>query len=169
VWDWRYEEEGGRVLHLKGNGVMDVYTPSLVPGFETRPNCWMRSWTEVRVEDCRTVCTVKEINLAVWSICLYAMAAPTPPTPTDLWEVMQEWGCDWLWKDLQLVGPMEWLADAIAEGFCIGATDGSYMQTLREDICSMAFFFESSDRSCKLVRVGIIRVDGPISDSIGGE
>jgi hypothetical protein len=94
---------------------------------------------------------VKEINPAVWLICSYAMAAPPPPTPTDFWEVMQEWGCDWLWKDLQLVGPMEWLADAIAEGSCIGAMDGSYMQTLREDICSVAFFFESSDRSCKLV------------------
>jgi hypothetical protein len=127
VWDWRYDEEGGRVLHLKGNGVMDVYTPSLVPGFETLPNCWTRSRTEVRVEDCRMVCMVKEINLTVWLICSYAMAAPTPRTPTDFWEVMQEWGCDWLWKDLQLVSPTEWLADAIAEGSCIGVTDGSYM------------------------------------------
>jgi hypothetical protein len=151
VWDWRYDEEGGWVLHLKRNGVMDVYTPSLVPGFETPPNCWTCSRTEVRVENCHTVCMVKEINLAVWLICLYAMAAPRPPTPTDFWEVMQEWGCNWLSKDLQLVGPTEWLADAIAEGSCIGVTNGSYMRTLQEDICSAAFFFESSDRSCKLV------------------
>ncbi len=50
-----------------------------------------------------------------------------------------------------MVGPTEWLADTIAEGSCIGAMDGSYIQTLQEDICSTAFFFESSDRSCKLV------------------
>jgi hypothetical protein len=151
VWDWRYDEEGGWVLHLKGNGVIDVYTPSLVPGFETHPNCWTGSWTEVRVENCRTVCMVKKINLAVWLVCSYAMSAPTLRTPTNFWEVMQEWGCDWLWKDLQLVGPTEWLPDAIVVVSCIGVMDGSYMQTLQEDICSTAFFFKSSDRSCKLV------------------
>ncbi len=41
--------------------------------------------------------------------------------------------------------------DAIAEGSCIGVMDRSYMRTLWEDICSVAFFFESLDRSCKLV------------------
>jgi hypothetical protein len=84
VWDWRYDDKGGRVLHLKGNGVMDVYTPSLVPGFETRPNCWTRSRTEVRVEDRRTVRTVKEINLAVWAIFLVCYGGSNTPNPNGL-------------------------------------------------------------------------------------
>ena len=33
----------------------------------------------------------------------------------------------------------------------MGVTDGSYMRELRKDICSAAFFFESADKSCKLI------------------
>ena len=33
----------------------------------------------------------------------------------------------------------------------MGVTDGSYMRELCKDICSAAFFFESTDKSCKLI------------------
>lgn len=103
---------------------MDIYTPSLARGFNWRPNCWTRASHNVPREECCTLCTMKEAGLAVMSICSYAAAAPVPATPWTFWEVMQEWGCTWLWEDMQLVGSSDWLANSIAEGQCIGVTDG---------------------------------------------
>jgi hypothetical protein len=131
---------------------MNVYSPSLVRGFAHQPNCWTRLRIDnVLAEECNTLCTVKEVALAVWSICSFSQAALTLTSPTSFWQVMQEWGCGWLWDNLQLVGPTDWLAGVIATGSCIGVMDGSYMRDLHKDICSAAFFFESTDRSCKLV------------------
>ena len=130
---------------------MDVYTPSLVPGFVSRPNCWTRSRIGITREECTTLCTTKEVGLAVRSICSFAPAAPTSEPPQSFLDVISGWGYDWLWDNLRLVGPTDWLAKAIKDGTCIRVTDGSYMRELRKDICSAAFFFESTDRECKLV------------------
>lgn len=130
---------------------MDIYTPTLVPLYTRRPNCWTRARIDAPIEDCTMLCTVKEVGVAVWSICSFTPAAPKPMIPTNFWQVMQEWGCGWLWDNLQIVGPTDWLSGAIAKGSCIGVTDGSYMRELRIDICAVAFFFESADKSCKLV------------------
>jgi hypothetical protein len=58
IWDWRYDKEAGRVYHQKGH-VMDMYTPSLVPGYTRYPNCWMRSRIDVPLEEKGEYCTVK--------------------------------------------------------------------------------------------------------------
>ena len=140
-----------RILCVKEDGMMDVYTQSLVPRYTRRPNCWTRARISVPAVDCPILCTMKEVGLAVWSMCSYAVATPAQQTPQTFWDVMVEWGYDWLWADLKLVGPSDWLAAAIAEGTCIGVTDGSYIRDLRKDICSAAFFFENADGTCKLV------------------
>ena len=150
LWDWRYDEVGLRLLHLKRNS-MDVYTQSLVPGFTRRPNCWTRSRIDVPVSDVGVLCTVRETALAVRSICSYAPRAPAALVPTSFWEVLIQWDCLWMWDSVQLVGPTNWIAEAIASGSCIAVTDGSYQPKYRSDICSAAFFFESSDRKYKLV------------------
>ena len=130
---------------------MDIYTPSLVPGYANQPNCWTRARIGVRKEACRTLCTVKEAGLAVVSICSFADVATPLPLPTSFWDVIQEWGLDWLWENLRIVGPSDWLMTAIEQGTCIGVTDGSYMREMLRDVCSAAFFFENEDRSCQLV------------------
>ena len=128
--------------------MMDVYVPSLVLGYMRRPNCWTRARIDVPAENCHDLCTVKETGLAVWSIRSYTAPARTQRALQSFWEVMVEWGYDWLWTDLKVVGPSDWLATAIAEGNCIGVTDGSYMRELRKDICLAAFFFKSADGTC---------------------
>lgn len=42
VWEWRHDEETDRVLRYHSAG-MDIYTPSEVPRYANRPNCWTRS------------------------------------------------------------------------------------------------------------------------------
>ena len=37
IWDWRYDLEGSRLLHIKGKS-MDVYVPSNLPGTRDTPN-----------------------------------------------------------------------------------------------------------------------------------
>ena len=156
-----------RVFHLGLDGTMDIYTPSLVPRYTRRPNCWTRSRVNVPEEDCSTICTMKEVGVAVWTICSYAQTAPAPANPQTFWDVMLDWGYDWLWADLKVVGPTDWLTGAIATGSCIGVTDGSYMWELRKDICSAAFFFESADRTCKLV--GSFSEQSAVANTYRGE
>jgi hypothetical protein len=56
-WDWRYDEEASRVYHHKGH-FMDIYTPSLVPGYTRCPNSWMQSQIDVPLEEKGEYCTV---------------------------------------------------------------------------------------------------------------
>ncbi len=42
IWDWWHDKEASKVYHHKGHA-MDIYTPSLVPGYTRCPNCWTRS------------------------------------------------------------------------------------------------------------------------------
>ena len=151
TWEWRYDSDNSRLLHMVDDRTMDVYSPSLVPGFAHRPNCWTRARIGVRREECATLCTVKETGLAVMSICSFTDAAPAKRPPTNFWDVIQDWGYAWLWEDLRVVGPSDWLASAIATGTCIGVTDGSYMREMRQDVCAAAFFFKNADRTCQLM------------------
>lgn len=130
---------------------MDVYTQSLVPGFTRRPNCWTRSRIDVPAADNGVLCTVRVAAPAVKAICSYAPRAPAPPVPASFWEVLVKWDCLWLWESVQLVGPTNWIAEAIASGTCIAVTDGSFQPKCRSDVCSAAFFLESTDRRFKLV------------------
>jgi hypothetical protein len=151
VWDWRFDEEGSRLLHIKGTK-MDVYVPSQVPGYGRCPNCWTRSAPHDReIEECRTICSVRDVGLAVQAICSYSALAPLPITPTTFWDELLSWDCTWMWDSVQLVGDMNWLRDSITAGDCIAVTDGSYMREISTEICSNAFFFENADRTCKLV------------------
>ena len=49
IWDWRYDLEGSRLLHMKGKS-MDVYVPSNLPGTRDTPNRWIRRRIDQEVE-----------------------------------------------------------------------------------------------------------------------
>ena len=48
--------------------------------------------------------------------------------PTEIKEVLKEWGCTWMWKSLRLVGSDEWNTDAIESWNLVAVTDGSYIK-----------------------------------------
>jgi hypothetical protein len=66
-WDWCYDKEGLRVYHHKGH-VTDIYTPSLVPHYTQRPNCWTRAQIDVPLEEIGAYCMVKQVGLGVYSV-----------------------------------------------------------------------------------------------------
>jgi hypothetical protein len=47
---------------------MDVYTPSLVPRYARRPNCWTRLQIGMLKEEVGELCMVKEVALGVISV-----------------------------------------------------------------------------------------------------
>ncbi len=45
IWEWRYSVEK-TLLFWFHDGRMDIYTPSEVPRYANRPNCWTRLWVD---------------------------------------------------------------------------------------------------------------------------
>ena len=74
-----------------------------------------------------------------------------PPPPSTFYDVLEEWGCHWMWDTLQLDEDMEFLAEAFADKSLMTATDGSFMVELNLELCSAAFFFECTKGRGKLV------------------
>jgi hypothetical protein len=82
----------------------------------------------------------------------------TPPkgqeTPSNFLEVLREWGCIWIWKDMkisnstgegvsaQLWDDGDWIRQAITDGSLMGATDGSYIRELCPQLSSAALILE---------------------------
>jgi hypothetical protein len=123
---------------------MEVYTPSLVPGYANRPNCWTRSRIGVACEEIGAVCSVKSAALAVYSIIFAAAGPPTPDPPLNFWSLIEESGKTWMWEKLTIIGEVLWLAEAITENTLVTVTDGSYMKEIYPHINLAAFVFECS-------------------------
>ena len=130
---------------------MDIYSPSEVPRYVNRPNCWTRSQVDQPVHVRGAICSTHTIALGVWRVSSTTFAFQPDPPPATLEEVFHEWGCTWLWEDLQWRGEADWLSSAIQNGTCVMVADGSYMPKVRIDLCSTAFFFECTAGSGKLV------------------
>ena len=150
LWEWRFDEDRNRLLRFHSEG-MDIYSPSEVPRYANRPNCWTRSRVDQEPVDMGQICTVRPVATAVWRISSYTPPPDRILLPTSLREVFEQWGNDWIWKDLRLDGDTAWLAESIKAGDCIAVADGSYMPNLRTDLCSTAFLFECRNGRGKLV------------------
>ena len=149
-WEWRFDEAQNRLLRFHEDG-MDIYSPSEVPRYANRPNCWTRSRLDQAPIEVGQLCTVRSVAAAVWRISSYTPAPGRIGLPQSLQAVFEQWGNDWIWKDLRLEGGSDWLATSINAGDCIAVADGSYMPDLRTDLCSTAFFFECRRGRGKLV------------------
>ena len=67
--------------------------------------------------------------------------------PTKINEVLEEWGCTWMWNSLRLVGSDEWIKDEIEGWTLVAVTDGSYIKERYPHLCSAAFILECSTGS----------------------
>jgi hypothetical protein len=71
---------------------MDIYTPSLVPGYTRHPNCWMLSQIGVPLEGKGEFCTVKQVSLGVYTNVLHTPRSHVMMEPTAFWDVVESWG-----------------------------------------------------------------------------
>ena len=108
LWDWRYDLENERVLHLLGDK-MKIYTPSNLSGTRKLANHWVRSRMGQPAVECGKVCTVREAGVAVKAVASFADALESEILRDYLMEVLKEWGCCWMWKTLRLIGDKDWI------------------------------------------------------------
>ena len=65
-----------------------------------------------------------------------------PQLPTHFLDVLGEWGCTWMWHNLQTEGDKDWMERAIEDNSLMAVTDGSFIRELYPDLCSAAFILE---------------------------
>ena len=102
-WDWRWDVDKTRLLHYR-EGLMDVYKPSNLPRMLNVPNRWTRTRCGQKVEKCGQVCTVREVAVAVKAVLSTAEPPREEQMPNKIKEVLEEWGGDWMWKSLRILG-----------------------------------------------------------------
>ena len=57
-------------------------------------------------------------------------------------DVLQEWGCTWMWEGMRLTGDDSWLEEAIRDNSLVAVTDSSYMRDKFPTITSCAIILE---------------------------
>ena len=79
-------------------------------------------------------CTVEERSPGMWKIKTRCEAEELRQEPVNFLEVLREWGCVWMWDDLEVVGGTEWIWQAIESKSLVAVTDGSFMRELYPDV-----------------------------------
>ena len=81
---------------------MDVYSPSNLHRMVNVANMWTRSRIGQDPEKCGQVCTIREVELEVVAVVSNADPPREEIMPTKIKEVLNEWGCKWMWKSLRI-------------------------------------------------------------------
>ena len=123
---------------------MDIYSPSQVPRHRNVRNRWTRARCGQPAENRGKICSVREVAPAVVAIASTTEDPPPKSTPECFLEVVEEWGCHWMWDSIRMVGADGWIEESIREGTLRTVTDGSYMREVFPDVCSAAFVLECS-------------------------
>jgi hypothetical protein len=144
IWHWRFDAETDTLYHLKSRDKMDVYAPSFIPGYAGRRNCWSRSYRDVPLVEQGDYCTTNEVAPAVIAIILHTPAAKQARWHDNIWDVLQSWGCCWIWENLRMVGNNDWIKEAIEDGLYVAVTDRSYIKQVHPELCANAFIMECS-------------------------
>ena len=143
IWNWGHDEDNSRLLHYT-EGAMDIYKAPQLYRHRNTTNRWTRVSTNQPAEINGNICSVREIALEVVAIT----STTTPPCsqemPTCFLDVLIEWGSNWLWDYLRLVGEYNWLEEAIQDRKCLAVTNRSYTKELYPDLCPSEFVLECS-------------------------
>ena len=68
--------------------------------------------------------------MAVKAVLSTAEPAREEQMPNKIKEVLEEWGGDWMWKSLRILGNDGWIKEAIEGGTLVAVTDGSYTREM---------------------------------------
>jgi hypothetical protein len=110
---------------------------------------------------------VREVTLAVLAIVSSAAVKEDVGMPECIEEVLQEWGCTWMWKSLRMQGYEGWMKDAISDGTLVAVTDGSYIRERFPELCSAAFILECSSGRGRII--GSFAESSPGANAYRGE
>ena len=68
--------------------------------------------------------------MAVKAVLSTAETPREEQMPNKIKEVLEEWGGNWMWKSLRILGNDEWIMEAIERGTLVAVTDGSHMREM---------------------------------------
>ena len=137
IWRWKWCPIKNELLNLSPNVLrMDIYRP------EANTNRFVLALCDAPVEDRGILCSVDMLEPGMYRILSKAHEACPPSAPANFVEVLKEWKCMWLWKDMSITGGVDWIAEAIEDGTLLTVTDGSYIRELHPHLCSAAFILE---------------------------
>ena len=107
--------------------LVNIYEPSQFEGTRTRANQYSRTRHDQAGGSQGGPCTVGEAGLGINKIILYTNMPPQITQPETFMDVLQEWGCTWMWEGMRLTGDDNWLEEAIRDDLLVVVTDGSCM------------------------------------------
>jgi hypothetical protein len=143
IWNWRYDEIGQRLLYFRQwDELVDVYTPSNLPGALGRANRWMLTHEAQDIPFQGELCSTKTIADEVVSILGWTIEPEEELPPTTFVEVLKRAEGQWMWDDLTVTGDIDWIHRSIEEDTVLAVMDGSYMEDLFPDVCAAAFILE---------------------------
>ena len=146
IWDWRYIEEEERLLFRSPlSGLVDVYRPSTLPGALGRANRWQLVLVDQVSLFRGSLCSIKQIAEEVVAMQGHAPEPEEPPRPRNFIDFLMDAEGKWMWDDLTVTGDEDWVVEAIRNSTVRAVTDGSYMDELFLDVCSVAFILESTE------------------------
>ena len=145
IWRWRWCSVSNELLNISPDTLrMDIYRPSL------GANRFELAVSDVSVEDRGRLCSVMSSSSG-YRIVSTADSSIPAPVPSTFVDVLRDWGCTWLWNDLDITGGFDWVADAISDGSLLAVTDGSYIRELHSHLCSAAFILECTKGRGKII------------------
>ena len=111
-----------------------------------------RTLTEKPSENTGNVCSVRT-TVQEKQVIVSTAEPPRPRTmPTIILTVLEEWGCTYMWNSLRLFGGDHLLEDVIEAGTCVSVTDGSFIQELISNVCSVPFILERNEGRGQITR-----------------
>jgi hypothetical protein len=116
IWQWWFDAETETLYHLKSREKIYVYVPSLIYGYASQRNCWLQSYQDVPLVEQGDYCMIKEVAPTVIAIILHTPAEKQVHFHDIIWDVLQSWGCCWIWENLRMVGDNDWIKEAIEDG-----------------------------------------------------
>lgn len=157
LWEWSFDSEVGVVLRHVGMGrevelhIKDKeltaqhrnvrYSPNgMVYQSHQSPPCSIHAYTDGRIQ-VQYVANIPRAQLV----------------PLSFLDVLKEWGCTWLWEDMQMTGctgrgvdlheadGSSWIAEAIQDNYLVEVEDGLYIREICMHLCLAAVVMECTN------------------------
>ena len=169
--DWFWNEQDNLIVRYNWNEdgnirAYDHFIPS-DGGTARRPQYIWHYSSHLRPNNLTHAASVRIVDETTVSLICSTYLPPPPPTPSSILAVLQSWGNNSLWEDLQIDGDGSWLIEALMQGTVEGAADGSFMKDISTDVCSAAFMLICTVSNRKMV--GTWAEESPFAGNYRGE
>lgn len=149
IWEWRWNQATREIYHIKGD-MMDTYREVSLRT-NVCSNRFSLATRDTPVHETEVACSVAHTRGGYLRPISFGELCSPPPALLNIEEVLNQWGCTWLWDQIETTGSYGWVVDSIRAGTLVAVTDGSFMKQLFPMLCSAAFVLECSRGGGRLV------------------